>query len=57
MALGIYIDTYKPDGFDWSLAFDLVSSLSKNKNLTSQEITFGKKCWTMFKKILILLTK
>ena len=39
----IYIDTYKPDGFDWSLAFDLVSSLSKNKNLTSQEITFGKK--------------
>ena len=39
----IYIDTNKPDGFDWSIAFDLVSRLSKNKNLTSLEITFGKK--------------
>src|SRR5690606_30842750 len=39
----IYIDTNKPDGFDWTIAFDLVSRLSKNKNLTSREITFGKK--------------
>jgi hypothetical protein len=38
-----YIDKNKPDGFDWSAAFDLVSKLSKNKNLTSREITFGKK--------------
>lgn len=38
-----YIDINKPDGFDWSIAFDLVSSLSKNKNMTSREITFGKK--------------
>lgn len=38
-----YIDNNKPDGFDWSIAFDLVSRLSKNKNLTSREITFGKK--------------
>lgn len=39
----IYIDTNKPYGFDWAIAFDLVSRLSKNKNLTSREITFGKK--------------
>lgn len=38
-----YIDKNKPDGFDWSIAFDLVGRLSKNKNLTSREITFGKK--------------
>ena len=38
-----YIDNKKPDGFDWSIAFDLVGKLSKNKNLTSTEITFGKK--------------
>lgn len=39
----LYIDRNKPDGFDWSTAFDLVSRLSKNKNLTTREITFGKK--------------
>lgn len=39
----LYIDKEKPDGFDWSIAFDLVGRLSKNKNLTSREITFGKK--------------
>lgn len=38
-----YIDNNKPDGFDWSVAFDLVGRLSKNKNMTSREITFGKK--------------
>ena len=38
-----YIDNNKPDGFDWSIAFDLVGRLSKNKNLTSREISFGKK--------------
>ncbi len=38
-----YIDNNKSYGFDWSIAFDLVSRLSKNKNLTSREITFGKK--------------
>lgn len=39
----IHIDNNKPDGFDWSAAFDLVSRLSKDKNLTSREIVFGKK--------------
>ncbi len=39
----IYIDTNKPDGFDWSIAFDLVSRLNKNQNLTVREIIFGKK--------------
>lgn len=39
----IYIDTNKPDGFDWAIAFDLVSRLKKNKNLTTREITFGRK--------------
>jgi hypothetical protein len=38
-----YIDINKPDGFDWSTAFDIVSRLSKSKNLTSREITFGIK--------------
>lgn len=39
----IYIDTNKLVGFDWAVAFDLVGNLSKNRNLTSREITFGKK--------------
>lgn len=39
----LYIDKNKPDGFDWSIAFDLVSRLRKNKNLTTREIAFGKK--------------
>lgn len=39
----IYIDINKSVNFDWSTAFDLVSRLSKNKNLTSVEINFGKK--------------
>ena len=39
----IYIDINKPEGFDWVSAFDLVSSLRKNKNLTTREISFGKK--------------
>jgi len=39
----LYIDKNKPDGFDWSVAFDLVSRLSRNKNLATREITFGKK--------------
>ena len=38
-----YINQNKPDGFDWSLAFDLVSKLSQNKNLSSRDISFGKK--------------
>jgi len=39
----LHIDKNKPTGFDWSTAFDLVSRLSKSKNLTTREITFGKK--------------
>jgi hypothetical protein len=39
----LYIDKNRPAGFDWSTAFDLVSRLSKSKNLTTREITFGKK--------------
>lgn len=39
----LHIDKNKPDGFDWSVAFDLVSKLDKNKNLTKRELTFGKK--------------
>ncbi|MBL0281328.1 MAG: AIPR family protein [Bacteroidetes bacterium] len=37
-----YIDLNKTDRFDWSIAFDLVANLVKNKNLTSREIIFGK---------------
>lgn len=39
----IHIDKNKSADFDWSTAFDIVSSLSKNKNLSSREINFGKK--------------
>jgi hypothetical protein len=39
----IYIDRNKLEGFDWSIAFDLVGSISKSKNLNSKEIGFGKK--------------
>ena len=38
-----YIENNKPDGFNWSISFDLVSRLKKNLNLTSREISFGKK--------------
>jgi hypothetical protein len=39
----IHIDLQKPEGFDWSTAFDLVGGLRKNRNLTIREIAFGKK--------------
>ena len=39
----LHIDIQKPEGFDWSTAFDLVGGLRKNRNLTIREITFGKK--------------
>ena len=38
----LYIDINKPQDFDWSVAFDLVSSLKKNKNLSTREVNFGK---------------
>lgn len=38
-----YIDLNKPDGFEWSAAFDMVSRLRKSNNLTIREIIFGKK--------------
>jgi hypothetical protein len=38
-----YVENNKPDGFNWSISFDLVSRLKKNLNLTSREISFGKK--------------
>jgi hypothetical protein len=38
-----YIENNKPDGFNWSISFDLVSRLKKNLNLTIREISFGKK--------------
>lgn len=39
----IYIDRNKPDGFEWSIAFDLVNTIRNNKNLSSREISYGKK--------------
>ena len=38
-----YIKNNSPEGFEWSIAFELVSRLSKNKNLATREIAFGKK--------------
>jgi AIPR protein len=39
----IYIDSNKPDGFDYMLMFDLLKKLKEQKNMTSREMTFGKK--------------
>lgn len=39
----IYIDQRKMTEFDWSTAFDMVSKLTKNRNLSSREISFGQK--------------
>ena len=39
----IYIDKNKPDGFDFMLMFDLLKKLKEQKNMTSREVTFGKK--------------
>lgn len=39
----IYSDTLKLADFDWSIAFDMVNKLKNSRNLTSREITFGKK--------------
>jgi hypothetical protein len=39
----IYIDNNKPDGFDYILMFDLLKKLKEHKNMTSREMSFGKK--------------
>jgi hypothetical protein len=39
----IYIDNNKPDGFDSMLMFDLFKKLRDQKNMTSREMSFGKK--------------
>jgi hypothetical protein len=39
----IYIDNNKPDGFEYMLMFDLLKKLKEQKNMTSREMSFGKK--------------
>lgn len=39
----LYIDKNKPEGFDWSIAFELVSRLKNRRNLTNREVNFGRK--------------
>lgn len=39
----LYIESKKSDDFDWVTSFDLISKLRSNKNLSSREISFGKK--------------
>jgi hypothetical protein len=39
----IYIDENKLDEFDYILAFDVLKKLKEQKNLTTREVTFGKK--------------
>jgi len=41
--LRFYIDSNNAAGFEWSLAFDVYSTLNKGKNLTHRDINFGKK--------------
>jgi hypothetical protein len=38
-----YVDKDKPEDFDYYLAFDLLKKIKDNKNLSSREISFGKK--------------
>jgi hypothetical protein len=38
-----YVDQKKPDGLDWSAAFDLFSKLRKKSNLSARDLSFGKK--------------
>ncbi len=39
----IYIGKSKPDGFDYMLAFDLLKKIKERKNLSTREMSFGKK--------------
>jgi hypothetical protein len=39
----IYIANNKPDGFEYMLMFDLLKKLKEQKNMTSREMSFGKK--------------
>ena len=45
-----YIEQKKPDGFDYMMMFDLLKKLKENKNLTSREMTFGKKVMDLVQK-------
>lgn len=45
-----YIEQKKPDGFDYMMMFDLLKKLKENKNLTSREMTFGKKVMDFVQK-------
>ncbi len=45
-----FVDINKDYNFDWSTAFDLFKSLKNSTNLTSREITYGK-------RVLELITK
>lgn len=39
----IYIDSNKPDEFDYMLMFDLLKKIKEQKNMTIREVSFGKK--------------
>jgi len=39
----IYIDQNTPEGFDYMLMFDLLKKLKEQKNMTTREMSFGKK--------------
>lgn len=39
----LFIEVRKLEYFDWSIAFDLIGKLRKGQNLTTREITFGRK--------------
>jgi hypothetical protein len=46
----LYIESKKTDDFDWLTLFDLISKLKSNKNLSSREISFGKKALDFIQK-------
>lgn len=45
----VYIDKEKPEGFDWSVAFDLLNKMKNERNLSSIEISYGKKVLSFVK--------
>lgn len=39
----IYVDKNKPDDFKWESTFDMLNKLKNNKNLSTKDISFGKR--------------
>lgn len=45
-----YVDESKPENFDYYLSFDLLKKIKDNKNLSSREISFGRRVLNFMKE-------